>query len=138
MRRFDANWRVGTEYPARMGDFKRLVAWQEGSGLALDIHTAFIDRASREYPGLRAQILRAVASIPSNLAEGCAKRSRRDLARFAEMAYASAKEVECQLMLAHDARILSDELFARLNARTDLVARLCFGLTRMRDQPTPH
>ena len=118
-----------------MGDFKRLVAWQEGSGLALDIHTAFGERASREYPGLRAQILRAVASIPSNLAEGCAKRSRRDLARFSEMAYASAKEVECQLLLAHDARILTDEQFARLSERTDLVARLCFGLTRMRDQP---
>ena len=121
-----------------MGDFKRLVAWQEGSGLALDIHTAFVDRASRDYPGLRAQILRAAASIPSNLAEGCAKRSRRDLARFAEMAYASAKEVECQLMLAHDGRLLTDEQFARLSGRTDLVARLCFGLTRMRDQPTPH
>ena len=40
-------------------------------------------------------------------------------------------------MLARDARILTDELFARLSERTDLVARLCFGLTRMRDQPTP-
>ncbi len=121
-----------------MGDFKRLVAWQEGSGLALDIHSAFGDRASRQYPGLRAQILRAVASIASNLAEGCAKRSRRDLARFAEMAYASAKEVECQLLLAHDARILTDERFASLSSRTDLVAHLCFGLTRMRDNSPPN
>ena len=132
------HWVPAQKYHERMGDFKRLVAWQEGSGLALDIHRAFADRASREYPGLRAQVLRAVASIPSNLAEGCAKRSRRDLARFAEMAYASAKEAECQLMLAHDARILTDERFALLSARTDLVARLCFGLTRMRDQAAPH
>lgn len=121
-----------------MGDFKQLVAWQEGSGLALDVHSAFRGRGSRDYPGLRAQILRAAASIPSNLAEGCAKRSRRDLARFAEMAYASAKEVECQLMLAHDARILSDDQFTSLIARTDLVARLCFGLTRLRDAPGHH
>ncbi|MEP6992602.1 MAG: four helix bundle protein [bacterium] len=115
-----------------MGDFKRLAAWREGNDLAREVHAAFSVRDAREYPGLRAQVLRAAASIPANLAEGCAKRSRRDLARFAEMAYASAKEVECHLILARDVRILPTEQFSALAKRTDLVAKLCYGLTRIR------
>jgi four helix bundle protein len=118
-----------------MGDFKRLLAWRLARELVRDLHTAFSGQRSNGYPGLRAQILRAAASIPSNLAEGCAKRSRRELARFAEMAYASAKEVECDLILSRDVSILSVQHFEDLAQRTDHVARLCYGLTRIDDSP---
>jgi four helix bundle protein len=118
-----------------MGDFKRLTAWREAQKLVREIHAIFSGRRSVAYPGLRAQILRAAASIPSNLAEGCAKRSRRELARFAEMAYASAKEVECALILSRDVKILGDQEYRDLARKTDEVARLCFGLTRVPPPP---
>jgi four helix bundle protein len=117
-----------------MGDFRRLTAWQKANELARDIHIAFPGRRGNEYPGLRSQILRAAASIPANLAEGCAKRSRRELARFAEMAYASAKEVEAHLILARDVNILQPQEFDVLASKTDDVARLCYGLTRVKPQ----
>ena len=118
-----------------MGDFKQLEAWQHGHELARDVHVAFSTRGANRYPGLRSQILRAAASVPSNLAEGCAKRSRRELARFAEMAYASAKEVESHLILARDVDILPLQQFAALASKTDHVARLCYGLTRLTPPP---
>jgi four helix bundle protein len=119
-----------------MGDFKKLAAWQQGHELARDVHVAFSARGANGYPGLRAQVLRAAASIPANLAEGCAKRSRKELARFAEMAYASTKEVECHLILSRDVGILSPQQFDDLASKTDRVARLCYGLTRA-PIPTP-
>ena len=119
-----------------MGDFKQLKAWQHGHELARDVHVAFSIRGANRYPGLRSQVLRAAASVPSNLAEGCAKRSRRELARFAEMAYASAKEVESHLILARDVDILSPQQFTDLASKTDHVARLCYGLT-MVPSPSP-
>lgn len=115
-----------------MGDFRQLVAWQEGNALANALHAAFSSRRSDAYPGLRDQVLRAAASVPANLAEGCAKRSRLELARFADMAYASAKEVESHLERARGARALSNEQFAILSAQADRVAKLCFGLARRR------
>ena len=118
-----------------MGDFRKLIAWQRAHELARDIHEAFSGRSAGVYTGLRAQILRAAAAVPSNLAEGCGRRSRRELARFAETAYTSVKEVESDLMLSRDVKILPQREYADLARKTDEVARLCFGLMRGREPP---
>ncbi|MGH7623283.1 MAG: four helix bundle protein [Gemmatimonadaceae bacterium] len=114
-----------------MGDFKRLVAWQEGHAFALAIHRAFAGRRANALTGGRAQIIRAVNSIPDNLAEGFAKRSRRELARYAEMAYASAKEDENQLIKARDLEILTPAVAAELLRKGGRVTALCFALSRL-------
>ena len=114
-----------------MGDFRHLEAWQQSRTLALDLNRVLTAGALRAHPGMRSQILRAADSIPSNLAEGCAKQSRAELARFAETAYASAKEILSHLMLCRDRDAISQDAFDDLFARTDHVARLCFGLQRM-------
>ena len=114
-----------------MGDFRRLIAWQKAQPLMLSVHAAFRGRSVRNAPGLRSQLLRAVSSIPDNLAEGCAKRSRRELARFAEIAYASGKEVMNQLLKARDLGILPRTLAEDLITQCDEVCRLCYALTRM-------
>ena len=54
-----------------MGDFRKLRAWQEGHELAREVYLVFSVRASRGYPGLRAQVLRAAAAIPATVSEGC-------------------------------------------------------------------
>ena len=114
-----------------MGDFRRLEAWQKSRELAADLNRLLPVGSLKAHPGMRSQILRAADSIPSNLAEGCAKNSRMELARFAETAYASAKELLNHLILCHDRGALSTEEFDDLIARTDRVARLCYGLQRM-------
>jgi four helix bundle protein len=114
-----------------MGDFRQLVAWQESNALACDLHAALDVRRRNVYPGLRDQILRAAGTIPDCLAEGCAKRSRLELARFADMAYAAAKEVESQLERARTTRTFTEHQFSDFATRLDRVARLCFGLSRL-------
>jgi four helix bundle protein len=114
-----------------MGDFKQPIAWQKAHAFALAVHAAFRGNRAHISPGFRAQILRAVNSIPDNLAEGCAKRSRRELARYADDAYASSKEVENDLIRARDLRILERRLAEDLLMQGDEVSRLCFGLARI-------
>jgi len=113
-----------------MGDFKRLVAWQKAHAYMIAVRAAFNGRRTGAAPGLRAQVLRAVSSIPDNLAEGCGKRSRRALASYADNAYSSAKEVENDLIKSRDLGILPRSLCENLLRQGDEVARLCFGLTR--------
>ncbi|HWH50609.1 MAG TPA: four helix bundle protein [Gemmatimonadaceae bacterium] len=113
-----------------MGDFRRLVAWQQANAYAVAVHAAFAGRKADAATGSRAQILRAVSSIPDALAEGCAKRSREELARYADIAYGSAKEVEGQLIKARDLGLLSATEAEDLLRLGDRVSRLCFGLAR--------
>ena len=116
--------------PKPMGDFTKLIAWQKAHAFALAVHEAFRSLNTNGAPGLRSQILRAASSIPYNLAEGCAKRSRLELARYADDAYGSGKEVMNDLMKARDLRILPRDVYDRLGPQCDEVCRLCFGLSR--------
>lgn len=120
-----------------MGDFKQLIAWQKAHAFALAVHAVFKGRSAHVSPGLRAQILSAVNSIPDNLAEGCGRRSRRELARYADMAYASCKEVENDLIKSRDLDILGRTKCEDLLTQGDEVARLCFGLARPPGQKKP-
>ena len=114
-----------------MGDFRNLVAWQEANALANDMHAAYPLRSRRDYPGLRAQLLKAAGSVADCLAEGCGKRSRLELARFAGMAYTSAQEVQSQLIRARACRVLAPARCDDFDQRADRVAKLCFGLTEI-------
>jgi len=52
--------------------------------------------------GLAAQMRRAAVSIPSNIAEGCARAGRKELAQFLNVAKGSLSELDTQLLIAVD------------------------------------
>lgn len=52
--------------------------------------------------GLKSQMCRAAVSVPSNIAEGCSRKSEIDFKRFLEIAIGSAFELETQLILAKE------------------------------------
>lgn len=61
---------------------------------------------------------RSVASIPTNIAEGCGRNTEKDFARFLDNAMGSASELEYQLILAHDLNYIPLEAFEK--AATEL------------------
>jgi four helix bundle protein len=82
-----------------MRNFKNLIIWQKGMVLVDKLYTA-----SRYFPdderfGMRSQCTRAAVSIPSNIAEGCGRKSQKDYLRFIEIALASAYELETHLLI---------------------------------------
>ncbi len=82
------------------GTFHDLVVWHK----AIELCTA-VDRVTQVLPaaerfGLTAQLRRAAVSVPSNIAEGNARRKLGDYVHFLGMARGSLAEVETQLILA--------------------------------------
>ncbi len=80
--------------------FRELEVWQLGMELAQAVYRTGAQFPREERYGLAAQLQRAAVSIPSNLAEGNARGSTRDYARFVSMARGSCAELQTQLLLA--------------------------------------
>jgi four helix bundle protein len=73
---------------------------------------------------------RAAVSIPSNIAEGQGRWSRRENRQFVFVARGSAYEIDTQLAIAEDLGYLDTDTAADLVARTNEVTRLLNNLAR--------
>ena len=113
-----------------MRDFRTIKAWPKAHDCVLEIYRHTRDFPTEERFGLTAQLRRAAASVPSNIAEGCGREGDRELARFLSMAAGSASEVEYQLLLAHDLNLLGDEPYRQLNAQINEVKRMLNAFIR--------
>ncbi len=83
---------------------------------------------SDERFGLALQMRRAAVSVPSNIAEGAARRSSKEFAHFLSIALESLAELDTQMELAIALGFL-EQTCKTLEARAD-VAKLVTGLRR--------
>ena len=85
-----------------MQDYRKLRVWQQAHSFTLEAYavSAYLTRPIA-WP-LRNQLLRAVISVPSNIAEGAGRGSDADFRRFLLHSLGSLNEVEYDLLLARD------------------------------------
>ncbi len=86
----------------RVNNYRDLHIWKRSYQAALAMYRFTGTFPDHERYGLIAQIRRAAVSVPSNIAEGYSRGTRRDYLRFLWMANASIAELETQLSLARD------------------------------------
>ena len=77
---------------------------------------------------LTAQIRRAALSVPTNIAEGAAKRGPREFRRYLDIARGSLSEVSYLLRFRKDRGILNEDSFRSLHQLRDRVGKLTWGL----------
>lgn len=85
--------------------YRDLIAWRKAMDLATAIYQVTENFPSSERYGLTNQLRRASTSIPSNIAEGQARFSKRDFAHFLRQAMGSLAEVETQILLLQSSDI---------------------------------
>lgn len=83
-----------------MRKYRELVAWQVAFDLARRIYFLTEKMPRSEIYGLVAQMRRSAVSIPSNLAEGAGRGTKREFAQFVTVARGSFNELETQYLLA--------------------------------------
>ncbi len=113
-----------------MQDFRQLRVWEKAHTLTLQIYKATSSFPKTELYGLTSQVRRAAASIPTNIAEGCGRGTRRDFSRFLSMAMGSASEVKYHLILAGDLGFLPGEVKKGLTTALDEVQMMLTSLIR--------
>ena len=90
-------------------DYKDLLVWQRSMQLAKVIYLLINKLPKEEMYALSNQMRRAAVSIPSNIAEGQARNSNREFARFLSIARGSKAELQTQLLICVDIGYLLEE-----------------------------
>lgn len=114
--------------------FRDLIAWQKSKALARDVYLATDEFPKRETYGLAIKLQRAAVSIPSNIAEGKGRDTKKDFRHFLMQARGSLYEVETQLEIAADLGYLSHEKTKQLINGCDEVGRILNGLINSTEQ----
>lgn len=79
---------------------EKLTVWQDAMDLVEEVYRFTSVFPDTERFGLASQMQRASTSIPSNIAEGAARESRKDYLRFPVIARGSLVELETQVKIA--------------------------------------
>jgi four helix bundle protein len=121
------------KYRLGMGDYRELLAWRRARTLPGAIYRATEAFPIRERFGLAAQMRRASVSVASNIAEGAGRGSDPELRRFLRIARGSLRELQTQITIAADLRLIPDDCSERLSESAAETARLICGLLRSYD-----
>ena len=79
---------------------KDLDVWKKGMDLVEEVYKLTANFPSNEMYGLSNQLRRAAISIPSNIAEGSARKGDKELLYFINVAIGSIAEIETQMLIA--------------------------------------
>ena len=87
---------------------KDLEVWKKSMDLVSNIYKITESFPNKELYGLTNQIRRAAVSIPSNIAEGAARNSKKEFIQFLYIALGSLSELETQIIIANRLEYLNN------------------------------
>ena len=114
----------------RRTSHKDLVLWKKSVDLAVEVYRMAQCLPHHERFGLGAQLRRAAVSVPSNVAEGAARRTTREFISFLYIARGSLAELETQVLLARRLQYVDDASVRALAPAVAEVGRLLNAVIR--------
>ena len=111
-------------------NYRQYPVWQMAVDYATKVYKITAEMPWFEKKGLCDQLQRAAVSISSNIAEGCAKPSDLEFAKFLDTALGSSYEVETQLTIAKNVGYITDDIFTELKDDVQSIERQLTGFVR--------
>jgi four helix bundle protein len=112
--------------------YRKLLIYEKATALVVHVYALIKKFPKEEQYALCDQLRRAAVSIPSNIAEGAGRVSKKERAHFIEIAYASMLEANCQLDIACDLEYINQKELEEITNQLDRVASLISGLRAKR------
>ena len=107
--------------------YEKLEVWQQAVDLSVRVYELMHD--CRDY-GFKDQICRASVSVPSNIAEGMERDSKKETIHFLHIAKGSCAEVRTQLLIALKIDYISADDFETLRDDAESISRMLHGLIK--------
>jgi len=92
---------------SKIKSFRELLVWQKGIELTKAVYCLTQKFPAEEKFGVVSQLRRAAVSVPSNIAEGQARRSSGEFSQFISVSLGSLAELETQLIIVSELGIAS-------------------------------
>jgi four helix bundle protein len=86
----------------QINTYKDLIVWQKSMQLVFEIYKVTEGFPKEEMYGLTSQIRRAAVSIPTNIAEGRFRGTKKDYTQFLRISYSSGAELETEIEIARN------------------------------------
>lgn len=106
--------------------YKELIVWQKSIHLVKEIFLLTNTFPKVEIYGLISQMKRAAISIPSNIAGGYGRNSRKEYSHALAIAYGSSLELETQLVIAKDLHFGSHATYKQVEQLLEEVIRMLY------------
>lgn len=109
-------------------NFQKLRVYQETRKLVKDIYLLLRKYPHNEQYAICDQMRRSAVSVPSNIAEGMSRTSKKEQIHFLEISYGSLMELFCQLEISKDINYINEEDFILLEKEILVIAKQLSGL----------
>jgi four helix bundle protein len=113
---------------------RKLVAWQKSVDLSVLIYHLTEAFPKTEKMGLVNQMRRCAVSVASNLAEGAARKGRKEMLYFLNIARGSLSELDTQVEVAFRVGFLNESNRTQIEDLMNRVDRLLFGLYKSNEK----
>jgi four helix bundle protein len=108
--------------------YSDLRVWQKAMELVFHVYSCTRSFPREELYGLSSQMRRSAVSVPSNIAEGKGRFSRKELVQFLFHARGSLRELETQILIAGRLGYLDSKTTDLLCSESAEIARMLNGL----------
>ena len=107
--------------------FEDLIVWQRAIEFVKQIYMVTNEGDLKFDFGLRDQMRRAAVSIPTNIAEGFERASRKEYLQFLNIAKASAGESRSLIRVGLEVGYLNQETYEQLRDKAATISRFLFN-----------
>lgn len=114
----------------RKHDYKELIVWKKSVELSLMVYKVTDKFPKSEMYTLQSQIRGAAISVPSNIAEGQGRGSKKEFLQFLKISFGSLLELETQLYIAKELKYLSDNEYSEFEGQSREVKKMLLGLQK--------
>lgn len=113
-----------------MQNYKDLQVWKKSHELTLEIYKVTKSFPKEEIFALVSQLRRASASIPTNIAEGSGRFTKKDFASFLQISLGSAQEVEYLILLSKELNFINETDFNQLEKSIGEIKAMLISLIK--------
>ncbi len=113
-----------------MNNFKDLKVWEKSIELVTLVYQNIAELPQDEKYGLTSQMKRCANSIPSNIAEGAGRTSKKEFKYFLSVAKGSLNELQTQLMVSEKLHFINIEKLNLLEEKITEIGKMLSGLMK--------